>query len=92
MWTIELCILYCDICKAFRVEIHAIHSKIKTLDWMTYTLYSDNETRVAEVAGIDLKECDKAGNPISERSVNIKMIVVRLIRSFSTPPEPQSTE
>jgi hypothetical protein len=69
-----------------------VSTEIKTLDWMTYTLYSDNETRVAEVAGIDLKEYDKADNPISERSINLKMTVVRLIRSFATPPEPQSME
>jgi len=59
---------------------------------MTYTLYPDNETRVAEVAGIDLKEYDKVDNPILERSINLKMTVVMLIRSFSTPPEPQSME
>ena len=28
IWTIELCIRYCDICKDFRVEIRAIHSSI----------------------------------------------------------------
>jgi hypothetical protein len=72
MWIIDLCIRHCDICKKFRVEIRAIHSKIKTLDWMTYTLYSNNETRVAEVARIDLKEYDKAGNPISKRSISLK--------------------
>jgi hypothetical protein len=73
-------------------DIYIFISEIKALDWMTYTLYSDNETRVAEIAGIDLKEYGKAGNPISKRSINLKMIVVMLIRSFSTPPEPQSME
>jgi hypothetical protein len=27
MWTIELCIRYCDICKDFRVQIRAINSR-----------------------------------------------------------------
>jgi hypothetical protein len=73
-------------------DIYIFISEIKALDWMTYTLHSDNETRVAEIVGIDLKEYGKAGNPISKRSINLKMIVVMLIRSFSTPPEPQSME
>jgi len=37
---------------------------------------SGNETRVAEVAKVDLNEYDKAGNPISERSIKLKMIVL----------------
>jgi len=31
---------------------------------MAYTIYSDNETRVAEIAEVDLNEYDKASNPI----------------------------
>jgi hypothetical protein len=65
---------------------------IKTYNWKAYTLYSDNETRVAKIANAYLDEYDKVGNPISERSINLKMTVVMLIRSFSTPLEPQSME
>jgi hypothetical protein len=32
MWTIEPCIRYCDICKDFRVEIRAIHSRNQRLE------------------------------------------------------------
>jgi hypothetical protein len=65
---------------------------IKTLNWKAYTLYSDNETRVAKIANANLNECNKVGNPFSERSINLIMTVVMLIRSFSTPLEPQSME
>jgi len=40
------------------------------MDWMTYTLYSDNETRVAEV---DLNGYGKIGNPVSGKSINLQM-------------------
>jgi hypothetical protein len=34
MWTIEPCIRYCDICKDFRVEIRAIHSRPARLEYL----------------------------------------------------------
>jgi hypothetical protein len=40
---------------------------------MTYTLYSDNESRVAEVAKVDLSEYDKISNPVSGKSINLQI-------------------
>jgi len=40
---------------------------------MIYTLYSDNEPRVAEIAEVDLNEYDKVSNPVSEKSINLQM-------------------
>jgi hypothetical protein len=40
---------------------------------MTYTLYSDNETRGAEVTDIDLNGYGKIGNPVSGKSINLQM-------------------
>jgi len=36
-------------------------------------LYSDNESRVAEVAKVDLNEYDKVSNPVSGKSTNLQM-------------------
>ena len=46
---------------------------IQDMDWMTYTLYSDNEPRVAEVAKVDLNEYDKVSNPVSGKNINLQM-------------------
>jgi hypothetical protein len=40
---------------------------------MAYTLYSDYEPRVAEVAKIDLNEYDKVSNPVSGKSINLQI-------------------
>ena len=40
---------------------------------MTYTLYSDNEPRVAEIAEVDLNEYDKVSNPDSGKSINLQI-------------------
>jgi len=48
-------------------------AEIKSVDWMTYTLNSDNEPRVAEVAKVDLSEYDKISNPVSGKSINLQI-------------------
>ena len=48
-------------------------SPILSLDWMTYTLYSDKEPRVAEIAKVDLNEYDKVSNPVSGKSINLQI-------------------
>ena len=35
-------------------DIFIFIAESKTLDWMAYTIYSDNEPRVAEIAEVDL--------------------------------------
>ena len=48
-------------------------AEIKTLDWLTYTLYLDDETRVTKFAENDLNEYDKISNPVSGRKTNLQM-------------------
>jgi len=40
---------------------------------MAYTLYSDNEPRVAEIAEVDLNEYGKVDNPVSGKSISLQM-------------------
>ena len=54
-------------------EIFWSIAEIKTLDWMVYTLYSDNEIRVAEIAEAKLNLYGKISNPVSEKSINLQM-------------------
>jgi hypothetical protein len=46
------------------------------LDWMAYTLYSDNEPRVAEIAEVDLNEYGKVSNPLSGKSIHLHMLEI----------------
>jgi hypothetical protein len=43
------------------------------VDWVTYTLDLDNESRVAEVAKVNLNEYDKIINPVSGKSINLQI-------------------
>jgi hypothetical protein len=62
--------------KILGLKFRPYTGRIKTLDWMTYTLNSGNETRVAEIANACWNETDKVGNPISKRSIHLKMTVL----------------
>ncbi len=46
---------------------------IKTLDWMVYTLYSDNEPRVAEIAKVELNEYGKIGNLVLGDYISLRI-------------------
>jgi hypothetical protein len=46
-------------------------ANINGLDWMVYTLYSDNKIRVAEIAKVDLKGYGEIGNPVSGKNINL---------------------
>ena len=43
---------------------------------MVYTLYSDNEIRVAEIAEAKLNLYGKISNPVSEKSINFQMAAI----------------
>lgn len=40
---------------------------------MAYTLNSDNKSRVAEIATVDLNKYGKIENPVSEKSNNLQI-------------------